>query len=89
MQSVTDEFLDAWEKYGSDPLVWRQYIFAEAAHRDYLLNLKAEREEGLAKGRKEERENMIRLLRAKGICTDEQIANLFDSPIELIQQKGE
>ena len=88
MQSVndeyleaTDEYLKAWEKYGSDPLVWRQYLFAEAAHRDYLLNLKAVREEGL----KEERENLIRQLREEGIYTDEQIAKLFDTPVELIQ----
>ena len=98
---VIDELLDAEKKYRSDPLLLRQYLFAEAAHRDYLLNLKAEREEGEKRGhakgikqgrkegRQEERDNMIRLLRAKGICTDEQIANLFDSPIELIQQKGE
>ena len=69
---IVNELLDAEEKYRSDPLLLRQYVLAEAAHRDYLLNLKAEREEGRA----EERENLIRQLLAEGICTNEQIANL-------------
>ena len=81
MQSVMDEFLDAWEKYGSDPLVWRQYVFAEAAHRDYLLNLKAEREEG----REEAGRKIAFNLREQGILTDEQIAQVVNLPVEPIE----
>ncbi len=77
MTSVTaDDMREAEEKYRSDPLLWRQYIFAEAAHRDYLLTLKAEREEG-----REEAENEIACnLREQGILTDEQIAQVVNLP---------
>ena len=81
MQSVTDEFLDAWEKYGSDPLVWRQYVFAEAAHRDYLLNLKAEREEG----REEAGRKIAFNLREQGILTDEQVAQVVNLPVNPVE----
>ena len=96
MQAVAEEYpvvgelLDVEAKYRSDPLLQRQYDFEERAHKDYLLNLKAEGDDGekrgLAKGRKEERENIIRTLLADGVYTDEQIAQLFGTPIELIKE---
>ena len=94
---VVGELLDAEAKYRSDPLLQRQYDFEERAHKDYILNLRDREELGIAKGRKEgrqegrqegrkeERENIIRTLLADGVYTDEQIAQMFDTPIELIR----
>ena len=78
---VVDELLTAEEKYRSDPLLWRQYKFAERAHLDYLLNLRDEREEG----REEGREEVLRTLRSRGVMTDEQLADMFSMPITLIE----
>ena len=90
---VVDELLEAEKRYRSDPLLWRQYVFAEVAHRDYLMNLKAEREEGREEGillgqeegREEGRKDTLRILRAQSGMTDEQIAQMFNMPITLIQ----
>lgn len=71
---IVAELLDYEKAYRSDPLMMRQYIFAERAHADYLANLKYEREEGFFKGRKEgreeERKAIIRTIRAGGTMTD-------------------
>ena len=43
------------------------------------------REEGRVEGRVEGREEMLRVLRSKSSMTDDQIAEMFNMPIELIQ----
>ena len=83
------QLLDYERKFRTDPLVMRQYIFAERAHYDYLANLELEREEGLKEGRKEgrnnERRNLVRTIRAKGTMTDEQIADMLDLPLDFVK----
>ena len=94
---VVAELLDYEREFRTDPLVMRQYIFAERAHYDYLANLELEREEGLKEGRKEgreegrkegrnnERRNLVRTIRAKGTMTDEQIADMLDLPLDFVK----
>ncbi len=50
---VVADLLEYEKEFRSDPLMMRQYIFAERAHYDYLANLEYEREEGLKEGRRE------------------------------------
>ncbi len=64
---VVAELLDYEKAYRSDPLMMRQYVFAERAHYDYLANLEYEREEGLAQGRKEGREEGFLKGREEGL----------------------
>gem|GEM_PF-104765 len=50
---VVADLLEYEKEFRSDPLMMRQYVFAERAHYDYLANLEYEREEGLKEGRRE------------------------------------
>lgn len=74
---VVADLLDYEREFRSDPLVMRQYIFAERAHYDYLANLELERED--------ERKNIIRTIRAKGVMTDEQIADMLNLPLDFVK----
>lgn len=65
------DLLEYEKEFRTDPLLMRQYDFAERAHHDYLANLKYEREEGreigLKEGLKEGREEGFKEGRAKGL----------------------
>ena len=68
---VVADLLEYEKEFRTDPLLMRQYVFAERAHYDYLANLKYEREEGreigLKEGLKEGREEGFKEGRAKGL----------------------
>ena len=65
------DLLEYEKEFRTDPLLMRQYDFAERAHHDYLANLKYKREEGreigLKEGLKEGREEGFKEGRAKGL----------------------
>ena len=68
---IVADLLEYEQEFRTDPLLMRQYVFAERAHYDYLANLKYEREEGreigLKEGLKEGREEGFKEGRAKGL----------------------
>ena len=86
MRNSETELLKFEDEFRRDPLVMRQYLMAERAHLDYLANLEYKQEEGLKKGLRQGRNEIIRTIRAKGTMTDEQIASLLDLPVHVVEK---
>ena len=102
VELTEDDFLDYSQSIGMDPLLWRQYLMDERAHLDYLANLACVRQEGfeigfkegLEEARKKKREEgmkqrsfeIAKNIRAKGIMTDERIAELVGLSLNEVKE---
>lgn len=67
-------------------MIARDYFINKRARIDFENMLKEVREEGLAEGRREIIEKILRTLRAEGLYSDEQTAQMFGVPIEEVRR---
>ena len=86
VELTEDDFLDYSQSIGMDPLLWRQYLMDERAHLDYLANLACERQEGYEEGMKQRSFEIAKNIRAKGIMTDERIAELVGLSLNEVKE---
>lgn len=90
VRNPTIEELVALEKvWRMDPWIVRNYVLNEhdRVYRENLVKYerKAAREEGLKEGREEGRKSLVRTIRAKGVMTDEQIADMLNLPLDFVK----
>ena len=97
---VVGELIEAEKMFRMDPIAYRNYAISERARKDLQdqivrdnkrheeIGEKRGEKRGFIKGREEGRvegrEEMLRVLRSKSSMTDDQIAEMFNMPIELI-----
>ena len=86
---LVSNLLDAEEKFRLDYMTYRSYALSERARLDLQAQIdrdnKRYEERGEKLGEKRTREEMLRTLRAKSGMTDEQIAEMFDLPVDLVK----